>query len=98
MGPLRIADSAAMILGLQDEIRRSEEFRYDHGLHGVLLVGQGMTCPAVAKLLGDAPRTLEYRARGFEQHGSAELPEGKRGGRPRPLSDKQLQQVNAALR
>ncbi len=36
------------MLGLQDEIRRSEESRYDHRLHGVLLVAQGMTCPEVA--------------------------------------------------
>jgi hypothetical protein len=53
-----VADSATIILGLQDEIRRSEESRYDHRLHGVLLVAQGMTCPEVAKRLGDAPRTV----------------------------------------
>jgi hypothetical protein len=47
-----------MILGLQDEIRRSEESRYDHRLHGVPLVVQGMTCPEVARLLGDAPRSV----------------------------------------
>ena len=58
-----------MILGLQDEIRRSEESRYDHRLHGVLLVAQGMTCPAVAKLLGDAVRTVEYWVRRFEAEG-----------------------------
>jgi hypothetical protein len=45
---------------LQDEIRRSEESRYDHRLHGVLLVAQGLTCPEVASLLGDVPRTVEY--------------------------------------
>src|ERR1035438_2571022 len=37
MRALTIADSANIILGLQDEIRRSEESRYDHRLHGVLL-------------------------------------------------------------
>ncbi len=51
MKPLTIADSPTMILGLQDEIRRSEESRYDHRLHGVLLVAQGMTCPEVGRLL-----------------------------------------------
>src|SRR5271165_1879947 len=98
MRPLRIADSATMVLGLQDEIRRSEESRYDHRLHGVLLVAQGMTCPEVAKLLGDAPRTVEHWVRRFEEEGLAGLREGERGGRPRRLSEKQLQQVNAALR
>ncbi len=51
MKPLTIADSETIILGLQDEIRRSEESRYDHRLHGLLLVAHGMTCPEVAALL-----------------------------------------------
>jgi len=52
MRPLRVTDAASIVLGLQDEIRRSEESRYDHRLHGVVLVAQRMTCPEVAKLLG----------------------------------------------
>jgi len=55
MRPLTISD-ATSVLSLQQEIQRSEESRYDHRLHGVLLVAQGMTCPEVARLLGDAPR------------------------------------------
>ena len=51
MRPLTISDSTS-ILGLQQEIQRSEESRYDHRLHGVLLVAQGITCPDVARLLG----------------------------------------------
>src|ERR1700704_5642925 len=58
MRPLMISD-ATSVLGLQQEIQRSEESRYDHRLHGVLLVAQGMTCPDVARLLGDAPRSVE---------------------------------------
>jgi transposase len=73
MRPLRVADSATIVLGLQDEMRRSEESRYDHRLHGVLLVAQGMTCPEVAKLLGDARRSVEYWVRGFEEEGWAGL-------------------------
>ena len=98
MKPLTIADSATIILGLQDEIRRTEESRYDHRLHGVLLVAQGMTCPEVAALLGDAPRTVEYWIRGFEEKGLAALREGERSGRPRRLSAKHLRGINAALR
>ena len=41
---LKIGDAENVTLGLQDEIRRSEESRYDHRLHGVLLVAQGMNC------------------------------------------------------
>lgn len=78
MRPLTISDADMIVLGLQDEIRRSEESRYDHRLHGVLLVAQGMTCPEVAGLLGDAPRTVEYWVRRFEQDGLAGLTEGER--------------------
>src|SRR5207247_8760944 len=76
MKPLTIADSATIILGLQDEIRRTEESRYDHRLHGVLLVAHGMTCPEVAALLGDAPSSVEYWIRGFEENGLTALREG----------------------
>jgi len=88
MKPLTIADSPTIILGLQDEIRRSEESRYDHRLHGVLLVAQGMTCPEVAHLLGDAPRSVEYWVGRFERDGLAGLLEGERPGRPRRLTEK----------
>jgi len=98
MKALRIADPASIILGLQDEIRRSDESRYDHRLHGVLLVAQGMTCPEVAKLLGDSPRTVEYWVHGFEKRGLAGLIEGERSGRPRRLEEQQLKEIGAVLR
>jgi hypothetical protein len=34
MKPLTIPDKEEMILALQDEIRRSDQARYDHRLHG----------------------------------------------------------------
>jgi len=98
MRALTIADSADIALGLQDEIRRSEESRYDHRLHGLLLVAQGVTCPQVARLLGDSRRTVEYWVHRFEDHGLAGLREGERPGRPSRLSDRQLKLVSAALR
>jgi transposase len=98
MKPLRVTDAETMVLGLQDEIRRSEESRYDHRLHGVLLVAQGMTCPEVSRLLGDAPRSVEYWVQRFEARGLAGLSEGQRSGRPRRLGEAQLQEVDQALR
>jgi transposase len=98
MKPLTIADASVIALGLQDEIRRSRESRYDHRLHGVLLVAQGMSCPEVSRLLGDSPRTVEYWVRRFEEQGLAGLVEGERVGRPRRLSEKQLEEINAVLR
>lgn len=98
MKPLTIANAQTMVLGLQDEIRRSHESRYDHRLHGVLLVAQGMTCPEVARLLGDSSRMVEYWVRRFEQDGLAGLVEGDRSGRPRRLNETQLAEIGAALR
>jgi len=98
MKPLTISDAKTVALGLQDEIRRSEESRYDHRLHGVLLVAQGMNCYQVSELLGDAPRTVEYWIRRFELNGLAGLTEEERPGRPRRLNEKQIESINAALR
>ncbi len=98
MRALTIADSATIVLGLQDEIRRSDESRYDHRLHGVLLVAQGMTCPEVARLLGDAPRSVEYWVRDFNEKGLAGLREGERSGRPTRLDAQQLAEIGAILR
>ena len=98
MKPLTIADASTVVLGLQDEIRRSEESRYDHRLHGVLLVAQGMRCPEVGRLLGDAPRTVEYWVRRFEEQGLSGLVEGARPGRPRRLAAPQLDEINGVLR
>ena len=97
MRPLRIADTTS-VLGLQQEIQRSEESRYDHRLHGVLLVAQGMTCPEVARLLGDAPRSIEYWVHRYEREGLAGLTEGERSGRPSRLNEKQVREINRALR
>src|ERR1700693_1760051 len=97
MRPLTIS-GATSVLGLQQEIQRSEESRYDHRLHGVLLVAQGMTCPEVARVLGDGPRTFEYWVRRFEQKGLSGLREGQRPGRPSRLSTEQIREVNRVLR
>src|SRR6266566_5890550 len=97
MRPLSISD-ATSVLSLQQEIQRSEESRYDHRLHGVLLVAQGMTCPEVGHLLGDAPRTVEYWVRRFEREGLTGLTEGERPGRPSRLSAAQIKEINRVLR
>src|SRR5215471_2100859 len=97
MKPLTINDPD-IILGLQDEIRRSDESRYDHRLHGLLLVAQGMTCPEVARLLGDSPRSVQYWLRRFPEDGLAGLNEKERSGRPSSLTEKQLVALGKVLR
>lgn len=98
MKALTISDAETMILALQDEIRRSQEARYDHRLHAVLLVAQGVTCPEAAVLLGDSPRTVQYWVRRFEDEGFAGLADADRPGRPKKLSEQQLAEVSRALR
>src|SRR3954462_12542813 len=90
MRTVTVADAQNVALGLQDEIRRSQEARYDHRLHGVLLVAQGMNCSQVAELLGDSPRAVAYWVEKFEKKGLAGLQEGARSGRPSKLDADQL--------
>ena len=85
-------------MALQDEIRRTEESRDDHRLHGVLLVAHGMNCPEVARLLGDAPRTVESWLRRFETQGLGGLTEGARSGRPRRLPAAHMANIERVLR
>ncbi|MBS1270187.1 MAG: hypothetical protein MAG794_01142 [Gammaproteobacteria bacterium] len=98
MKPLTIADSDTVVLALQDEIRRSPEARYDHRLHGLLLVAQGMSGREVASLLGDSPRTVAYWVHRFERSGLAGLVDDERPGRPRRLTERQLKAIETVLR
>jgi len=97
MRPLTLSDPT-IVLGLQDEIRRAPDARYDHRLHGLLLIAQGLSCPAVAALLGDAPRTVQHWVRRFERDGLQGLTEHERPGRPTRLSAAQRVHVERVLR
>lgn len=98
MKPLTIRDAETVVLGLQDEIRRSEESRYDHRLHGVLLVDQGHSCYDVAEWFGEHPTTVERWIHRFEERGFAGLREGERTGRPRRLDDQTWERIEHDLR
>jgi transposase len=97
MKPLSISESTS-VLSLQQEIQRSEDSRYDHRLHGVLLIAQGMTCPTVASLLGDSQRAVAYWVHRFQRKGLVGLQEGQRSGRPGRLDERQIAGINRALR
>jgi transposase len=98
MKRLTISDPESAILSLQDEIRRTEESRYDHRLHAVLLVAQGMSGRQVAQLLGDASRSVKYWVTRFEERGFSGLMDGARAGRTSSLSTAQLQALEGVLR
>lgn len=98
MKRIHISDAETVILILQDEIRRSYEARYDHRLHAILMVAQGMSCRKVAELLGDSPRTVAYWVNRFEAEGLSGLADADRPGRPRRLNEQQLHEIQGALR
>ncbi len=98
MRRLQIKDADMMRVALQQEITRSEESRYDHRLHGVLLVCSGKSCYEVADLLGHSPRTIQHWVERFEKSGFAGLEEGERSGRPTKLDDTTREQIAADLR
>jgi transposase len=97
MKALTISDPT-VVLSLQDEIRRSDESRYDHRLHALLLVAQGLSCRKAAELLGDSPRAIQYVVKRFEKDGLQGLAEGERAGRPRRLSPAQMAKIEDVLR
>ena len=98
MKKLQIEDAEVMRLALQDEIMRSEESRYDHRLHGVLLVSSSLSCGEVADLFGHSHRTVQYWVRRFERSGFAGLQEGERPGRPGSLEEQTQRLVGVDLR
>lgn len=67
-------------------------------MHGVLPVAQGLNCPEVARLPGDAPRLVEYWVHRYEREGLGGLTEGERSGRPGRLNEKQIEEINRVLR
>jgi len=83
---------------LQDEIRRSEEAKYDHRLHAMLLIANGMRCPQAATMLGDSERTVRYWVQQFNEEGLQGLIDSERLGRSSRLSDRHMDQIGQTLR
>ena len=94
---IKIGDPHVAIV-LQDEIRRTEEARYDHRLHAVLLVAKGMSSPEAADYLGDSERTVRYWINQYTEKGLQGLIEEERPGRPSRLTKEQIERINQALR
>lgn len=98
MQKLEIEDAEIMKIALQQEIVRSDESRYDHRLHGVLLVSQGFTCYEVGSMLGHAPKTIETWINQFNVKGFAGLQEEPKSGRPSILNENMISSINSDLR
>jgi len=98
MRKLEIQDPEVMRIAIQQEIGRSEESRYDHRLHGLLLVTSGQSCRDVAHLFGEDPSTVQRWVRRFENGGLDALREGERPGRPRALDMAQWLRLQRDMR
>lgn len=98
MRKLEIAESEVMRIAIQQEIARSDESRYDHRLHGLLLITGGQTCQQVADLFGEDRRTVQRWVKRFESHGLEGMREGERSGRPATLDAKQWAALGRDLR
>jgi transposase len=95
---LQIEDAEVMRIAIQQEIGRSEESRYDHRLHGLLLVTAGQSCRQIAELFGEDGTTVQRWVRRFEVGGLESLREGERSGRPRMLDASQWRKLQGDLR
>ena len=98
MRKLEIADPELMRIAIQQEIVRSDESRYDHRLHGLLLLTGGQSCQQVAELFGEDRRTVQRWVGRFETRGLEGLREGERPGRPAMLEPKQWAKLGRDLR
>jgi transposase len=98
MRKLEITDADIMRIAIQDEILRSEQSRYDHRLHGVLLACSGYSSYHIAELLGHSPRTIQYWIQRFEQSGFAGLEDQPHEGRPSSMDEATCQAVGKDLR
>lgn len=97
MRKLQIEDTGALRMAIQEEIERSEDSRYDHRLHGLLLLAAGHSCRQVAGVFGEDDTTVQRWVRRFERSGLTGLRDGKRSGRPRALSPELWSELQADL-
>lgn len=98
MKQLMIKDTKHMQMAIQQEIQRSEESRYDHKLHGILLVANGYDSYQVGDIFGQSSTTIQRWVKRFNEAGFAGLMEVERPGRPRLLTEKQWDEMEKDVR
>jgi len=98
MRRLQVTNAEEMQLALKDEVKKSEEARYNHRCHAVLLVISGQSCYQVATLLGHSPRTIQRWVNQFKDGGFDGLRDHFNGGRPARLTEEEQRQIARDLR
>ena len=82
MRKLTVVNAPTMAILIQSEIQRNDDSRYDHRLHGVLLVALGHSCSETANILGHTVTTIENWVNRFNKGSFASLRDEPRTGRP----------------
>ena len=98
MKQLTLKDAEIMSIAILEEIHRSEESKYDHRLHGLLLISNGYDSYKVAEMFNQNPTTVQRWVKKFNQSGFSGLREGERVGRPNSLTSKQWERLSKDLR
>jgi transposase len=98
MKRIQIQDNENMQIAIQQEILRSDDSRYDHRLHGILLVSKGMSCYHVGEFLGHDSTTIQRWVNDFNATGFSGLYDKERPGRPTSLTAHQWEKLNKDLR
>lgn len=98
MQKLHVKNPEYIVLKIQQEIGRSDDSRYDHRLHGVLLVAKGRDCYEVAEILGHSPTTIENWVHLFNDRGFEGLYDETRSGRPSRISESMVEEIDRDLR
>lgn len=91
-------DHEVVKIAIQQEISRSAEARYDHRLHGLLLLSHGKNSYEVAELLGHSPRTIQYWFRRFQESGFAGLMDEEGQGRSSRLTVDMMKRLDRDIR
>jgi len=87
-----------MKIAVQQEILRTEESRYDHRLHGILMACSGMSSYEIAEHFNQSPRTIQYWIKKFEKNGFVGLIDTERSGRPSVIDAKVQKSIGKDLR
>jgi transposase len=98
MRRFEIKDASVIEIAVQQEIQRSEESRYYHRLHGILLICKGFSCAEVADFFNHSPRTVQYWVKRFEEEGFVGLVDTPHTGRPARLDEKTMEMLGKDLR
>jgi transposase len=98
MKRIQIENNEFLQKAIQQEILRNEDSRYDHRLHGVLLVSKGMSCYQAGEFLGHDSTTVQRWVNDFNKSGFSGLFDKERPGRPASLNARQWEKLGRDLR